>query len=1040
MKAGSGAIMLAAAMGRLMIAISVRHLGRFILLVVCGGLSAAAIAQDASSLRQISWTAREGAPGAVQAIAQTPDGYLWIGSATGLYRFNGITFQRMPRSVGARRQSEAIGALAVTPSGAILVGHDWGGLSIMRSDRHTAVASDAMGSTVRRILQDRDGAIWTIAEGPNAPIISRFRAGRWRTFARNQVLSAERFSSAMLDGSGVLWITLGTRPFYLDERSDRLRSVQNPETAGGHLAHGPSGKIWLVSPKGINSILSPVAGADGRIGPVAMATAATPGERNVTWDGNGSLWGISRANGVGRYVVFAASGGDDPAMASSDGFLKERSGQLMPSTAMFDREGNLWVGSESGLEQFAPASFGTFGKGGLPATTRWAGTMVIQDGLQDVYLRMGSGLFRVHGRAGPVRMPHTVEADDVPCSSGGGGVWIRRADRELVRVGNPAVRHIPITGSRGRGLVGGCAEDASGRLWVLQAGRNDFGYLTERGQGAVRLGSEAGRIPNEIIAAGGGGILAYVGRGSLWRTEGTVVERLWERRDVAIEFVEFMYQGPRYLLMGGPAGLARYDGKGIRVLSSARFPFLSHLSGGVQTRRGETWLQNASGVLRMSTADLDRAFEDRTADLPVRKFDADDGLPGVGPYFSLSTLAEDLAGRVWVATNNGFAWADPARLPHNAVPPPVVITGVRVGSRRLAAFDGLVLPAGVSRIEIDYDGLSLTTPKRVRFRYMLVGVDSNWIDGGGQRQASYTNLSPGRYRFRVVAANNDGVWNRSGATLSFVIPPTFMQSNWFLALCCLGAACLLWALYSVRMRQVTARMRRRQSARLAERERIARDLHDTLLQGFQGLVLKFQSVANAIPQNEPAKKLIDQALDSADEVLSDGRESVLQLRSSGSDDLPAMLAETAARLKLAEPTEFEMVIEGSRRELDPVVREELRRIGDEALINAFRHSKASLIEVVVSYHRSALLMGIRDDGDGIDPEIIRDGGRQGHFGLVGMRERAAQIDGELTIASRIDIGTEVLVRIPGRVAYVVRGRGDWRLAVRRFLGMGRRSS
>jgi signal transduction histidine kinase len=1023
-----------------MIAISVRNIRRFVLFLGCIGAAAVATAQDVPNWRQVSWTTREGAPGAVQAVAQTPDGYLWIGSVTGLYRFNGVTFQRMPRSVGARRQSEAIGALAISPSGAVIVGHDWGGISLMQGERHVAVTSDAMGSSIKRILSNRDGVIWTIAEGARAPIVARFQNGRWRTFARNQFVSADRFSSAILDAAGTLWMTVGPRPFYVDPRSDEIRSVQNPEMASGRLALGPSGEVWLLATDGIRVISPPTAGGGARIGPVIMTNTATPGERNVILDGHGSMWSISRANGVGRYSISRASAVRGAAVAPPDGSLKERSGQLMPSTAMFDREGSLWVGSESGLEQYAPASFGAFGHSGVPPITRWAGTMVIQDGLNDVYLRMGSDLFRVHGGGGPLRLPQSVEPDDVPCPSGKGGVWIRDPRRGMVRVGSSDPRQIPITEAHGGALAGGCAEDAAGRLWVLQPSSSEFGYLTEREQGAVRLGSDAGKIPNEIMADARGRILAYVGRRSLWKTDGARVERLWDKNDVAIEFVEFMYQGPRYLLMGGPAGLARYDYRGIQVLSSARFPFLSHLSGAVQTRRGETWLQNASGVLRMSTAALDRAFEDRTAELPIRTFDVDDGLPGVGPYFSISTLAEDQAGRIWVATNNGVAFADPARLPHNAVPPPVVITGLSFAQRRLAARDGLVLPAGVSRIEIDYDGLSLVKPKRVRFRYMLIGVDADWIDGGSQRQAEYTNLSPGSYRFRVIASNDDGVWNRTGATLAFVIRPTFMQSSWFLLLCSVCAVGLLWAFYSVRLRYVTARMRQRQSARLAERERIARDLHDTLLQGFQGLVLKFQSVANAIPHNEPARRLIDEALDSADDVLNDGRDSVLQLRSGRGADLPAVLTETAARMKTTDLIEFEMVVEGSRRELDPVVREELHRIGDEALINAFQHSKASFIEVVVSYHRDALLMGVRDDGEGIDPEIIQDGGRQGHFGLIGMRERTAQIDGEITIASRMGIGTEVLVRIPARVAYVVRARGSWLVAVRRFLGMGRRSS
>lgn len=232
-------------------------------------------------------------------------------------------------------------------------------------------------------------------------------------------------------------------------------------------------------------------------------------------------------------------------------------------------------------------------------------------------------------------------------------------------------------------------------------------------------------------------------------------------------------------------------------------------------------------------------------------FDGDDGLPGIGPYFSLSTITEDKAGRIWVATNNGIAWADPAALPTNILPPPVAISAVRVGDRRFPAENGLTLPKGVSRLEIDYAGLSLTSPKRVRFRYRLSGVDTDWIDAGTRRQAFYTNLAPGEYRFQVIAANNDGVWNRTGATLTFSIPPTFFQSRLFFALCVLTVLALLWGLYALRIRQVATQVRRQANARATERERIARELHDTFLQSVQGLLLLFQSVANLIPRGAP---------------------------------------------------------------------------------------------------------------------------------------------------------------------------------------------
>jgi signal transduction histidine kinase/ligand-binding sensor domain-containing protein len=1008
-----------------------------VLLLCTAGLGEAAGTTDAAKGNAVphwklrSWSARDGAPGSIQAIAQTRDGYLWIGATTGLYRFDGVTFQRMPKSTGKRAQSEAVSALLATSSGGLLVGHVWGGLSVVKGERHAAIAAEIMGSTIRGLLSGTDGAVWTIAEAPDGAIVTRFSKGKWRPFLKGQYSPAERIGSAALGGDGTLWVTIHDQVFQLDQTADRLRRAGTRFPAAGQLTKARDGAVWLLTAEGMYRLSPAIGDRAASLGPNVLAMGPGSGERQAAFGSGGELWTISRTSGVVRYAERDGS----PARVV-DRLLADRAGQITPNAALVDREGSLWVGSESGLEQVMPASFGTALPGARASGTRWAETMVMRDGAGEVYLRQGRGLFQVRPGDEPRQLSQSMLPDDVPCPSSTSGVWMQDNKQALARVGSTLPpRRISLAGARGTGFVGGCVEDGAGRLWIVRAGTRTFGYLTPQGQGGVTLGDEARYVPNSVIADRQGRVLAYIGRGSLWRTDGRRVEALWPRQRVGIEFVEFLYQGPRYLFLGGPTGFARYDGRSFQVLSSTRFPFLANLSGAVQTRRGETWLQNSQGVLRVSTADLDRAFVDPKAALPGRMFDADDGLPGTSPYFSLSTVTEDKAGRIWVATNNGIAWADPAALPKNLLPPPIVISGLRAEGRLFHPQGLVALPQGSSRLEIDYTGLSLAQPGRMRFRYRLSGVDAGWIDAGAQRQASYTNLAPGTYRFQVIGANNDGVWNRTGASVNFTITPTFVQSRWFLLLCAVVAGVVLWVLYSLRLRQVTARIRSRQSERLAERERIARDLHDTLLQGFQGLILRFQSVANTIPADLRARTMMEAALDSADDVLAEGRGSVLQLRSADREDLPDALADTAARLRVYHAVAFEMVIEGSRRDLQPLVREELRRIGDEALINAFTHSRATIIELVVSYHRSALLVGIRDDGIGIDPTIFREGGRQGHFGLVGMRERAAQISAELKIASRPEIGTEILARVPADVAYVQDRRGTrWR-KILRFLSM-----
>ncbi|HEY0301853.1 MAG TPA: triple tyrosine motif-containing protein, partial [Rhizomicrobium sp.] len=313
---------------------------------------------------------------------------------------------------------------------------------------------------------------------------------------------------------------------------------------------------------------------------------------------------------------------------------------------------------------------------------------------------------------------------------------------------------------------------------------------------------------------------------------------------------------------------------------------------------------------------------------------------------------------------------------------------------------------------------SLSVPERVRFRYRLEGVDDAWIDPIDRRQAFYTNLGPGEYRFRVIAANNDGVWNGKGATLTFSIPPTFVQTKWFALLCVLAGLVVLWLLYSLRLQQVAARIRGRMEERLSERERIARELHDTLLQGFQGLVLRFQAVADRIPAGEPLRRMMEDVLERADEIIVEGRDRVRNLRARDEDDdLSRVLAATVEKLAPDSTVGFRLTSEGTPRAIHAVVRDEISKIGQEAVFNAIQHAEAKSIEIAVVYKRSELRVVIRDNGKGIDPHILGRGGREGHYGLIGMRERAKQIRAAFTLSSRPGAGTEIVLTVPASIAF-----------------------
>jgi signal transduction histidine kinase len=331
----------------------------------------------------------------------------------------------------------------------------------------------------------------------------------------------------------------------------------------------------------------------------------------------------------------------------------------------------------------------------------------------------------------------------------------------------------------------------------------------------------------------------------------------------------------------------------------------------------------------------------------------------------------------------------------------------------------------VRDLEIDYTALSLVAQEKVLFRYKLEGRDSDWQDAGNRRQAYYGNVSPGNYRFRVSACNNSGVWNEAGTFLDFAIAPAYYQTAWFRLLCATAFLALLGALYQLRMRQVARQFNMRLEERVGERTRIARELHDTLLQSFQGVLMKFYAVTNLIPSRPAeAQKTLETVIEQARRAVTEGRDAVLGLRSSavGTNDLALAIGafgeELAADQTGQTCPEFRVQVEGTPRDLAPLVRDEAHRIACEALRNAFRHAQAGRIEVEIGYDQRQLRLLVRDNGKGIDPNVLSGGGRTGHYGLPGMHERAKLVGGKLALCSKLDSGTEVELTIPASVAYI----------------------
>jgi signal transduction histidine kinase len=380
---------------------------------------------------------------------------------------------------------------------------------------------------------------------------------------------------------------------------------------------------------------------------------------------------------------------------------------------------------------------------------------------------------------------------------------------------------------------------------------------------------------------------------------------------------------------------------------------------------------------------------------------------------------------LWFTTSDSASVIDPHHLPFNRLPPPVQVEQITADRKTYdpASYGNgrMPLPARIRDLEIEYTALSLVAPEKVRFRYKLEGRDGDWQDAGNRRQAFYSDLPPRDYRFRVMACNNSGVWNESGASLDFSVAPAYYQTTWFRLSCVAAFLALLWGLYQLRLRQLAREFNAGLEGRVNERTRIARELHDSLLQNVQGLMFRLQAVRDMFPGPPEAIEAFDIALDRGDKAIAEARDTVTDLRSTvGTNDMAEAL--TALTEELAHQNGdgtgpcVRVLVEGKPRGLDPVLRDEVYRIAREALRNAFLHAQAHKIEAEITYGDSQLLLHIRDDGNGIVPEVL-DKGRSGHWGIGGMRERAKSVGGKLEVWSEHGAGTEVALIIPASIAY-----------------------
>jgi signal transduction histidine kinase len=477
------------------------------------------------------------------------------------------------------------------------------------------------------------------------------------------------------------------------------------------------------------------------------------------------------------------------------------------------------------------------------------------------------------------------------------------------------------------------------------------------------------------------------------------------------------------LWLGGELGLAAIeDGRVHPIRIAGREP-LAGVSGIVADSGGNLWLNTASGIVRLPIAELLQALADPAKAVVAERFDFHDGLDGAPAQLRpvpTAVAADD--GKLWFATNNNVVWIDPAHIERNALAPPVQILALSTNGHSWPP-TSTTLPAGTREVDLRFTAGSLAQPERVHFRSELEGIDSTWQDVGQQRSAHYTNLAPGRYVFRVMAANEDGLWSKQPASMAFIVPPTFSQTWWFRAMWIPLAGVLAWLLMRWRLRQLAQRYAERHEAILIERERIARELHDTLLQSVQGLILRFQSSVDRMPAHDATRATLERSLDRAEQVLAEGRDRVTDLRAPMRED--ATLGELLERIGEDLATEhgpaFSATLRGEGAQLPDRVFDEAHHIGAEALANAYRHADARYVHLLLQQTPSRLVLQIVDDGRGLLPTQEFTAGRTGHWGIAGMRERARAIGGRFTLTSTQGEGTRIRLDVRLRGGWLARG-------------------
>lgn len=983
---------------------------------------AGAVPRDASALdsgRRLTqalhriWQAQQGLPQAtIDRVIQSNDGYLWLGTQSGLVRFDGVRFVPIDSVNGTKPEGVWVRDLAEDP-----VSHDlWiatnsSGLLRLRDGQVTrnGMSNGLPSDNVQCVLFDSRDALWIgTSEG-----LAIMTDGRFRPCPTALALASPNIRAICQGRDGSIWVggdgnMLGIWNGTSLERRE-LKSISAQESVHALIAQ-PDGTIWIGSSAGLIRL--------------------TNGEekRFTTAEGLGSNWVYGLAAGRDGDIWVGTQDGFSRLRNDQIGTFRSRDGlsQSTVFTVCEDREGSLWVGTKHGLNQFVDRrlTLPFTASEGLPSNNTGP---VIQDSAGTVWVgTLDAGLSRFDGHAFSVLTPDQGLADNSILSmaaDAGGNLWIGTRTG-LNRLANGRVVQ---TLSKADGLpadsVGCLLMSRSGDLWAGTTSGpailHDGHFKSPAGaalKGAVRAMTELrdGRV---LLAAAGGGLYACI-NGVLGPLDGIYPPT----RDI-----DAFYEDADGLLWIGMigGGLRMLDGQHVHTFAPRDGLFDDEIFGIAADNQDRLWMACSKGIFYVNRADLRKFAGGQIKSFSSTPFTPTDAQRTIECRSGVQPSTWGMRdGTLWFSTIHGVLVIEPSHLLRKLPAPPVVVEEVVVNGKTEDPDRVRSLPPGRENLEFRYTGLSFLIPTRITFRYKLEGFDREWILAGARREAFYTNLPPGNFKFHVEAANLDGQFTPNQAVVAFTLLPHFYQRHWFVPACLTLAAVGIWIVIRMRIRRIKSQM----VLILAERSRIARELHDTLIQGFSGVTMEMQALSAQLPDASP-RGVLQEIIRDAGHCLREARRSVAGLRSGGTGrgatDLSASIAQAARQLTEARDVRLRLDLTDSPGEVGADAEYNLLRIMSEAVANAVKHGAPRSIEISLERTRDQLRLAIRDDGSGFDASH-GNGAVTGHYGLIGMKERAAQLGGNLSVESAPGKGTTIVAIVPAGASNeypVVENRG-----------------